>query len=107
MKKILLGMIIVTLAFGLILGGCTGTEKAATGGIFKFSDPMPVYSQFGDPLNIFGPSNYPASISLERLIEPGDKVGTFKNVLAEDIVLAKDKTYFDIKLRKNAKFDEG
>jgi peptide/nickel transport system substrate-binding protein len=107
MKKILFSLIIVTLVFGLVLGGCTKTEKATTGGIFKFSDPMPVYSQFGDPLNIFGPSNYPASISLERLIEPGDKFGTYKNILAEDIVLAKDKTYYDIKLRKNVKFHDG
>jgi peptide/nickel transport system substrate-binding protein len=107
MKKILFSLIIITLVFGLVLGGCAKSEKAATGGIFKFSDPMPVYSQFGDPLNIFGPSNYPASISLERLIEPGDKYGEYKKVLATDIILAKDKSYYDIKLRQNVKFHDG
>jgi ABC-type transport system substrate-binding protein len=107
MKKFTVGITIIAIISGLILAGCAKTEKAATGGIFKFSDPMPVSSQFGDPLYISGPSNYPASISLERLIEPGDKAGTYKCVLAEKIMLAEDKNYYDIKLRQNVKFHDG
>ena len=62
---------------------------------------------FGDPLKLWGPMYYRASISLEKLVLPGDKVGTFKYVLATGIKMAPDKSYYDVSLRQGVKFHDG
>jgi ABC-type transport system substrate-binding protein len=106
MKRIAINLIII-IASVLMLAGCSGKTEKTTGGVFRFSEPFPLPTQFGDPLNITGPSNYPASLSLERLIEPGEKYGAYRYVLAEKITLAKDKSYYEITLRQNVKFHDG
>jgi peptide/nickel transport system substrate-binding protein len=136
LKKLSIFLVVFLLASASILLGC-GTPAATTtapaapatpaalaapataaataspataaqyGGVLRVADSLPVMLPFGDPLKLWGPMYYRASISLEKLVLPGDKVGTFKYVLATGFEMAPDKSYYDISLRHGVKFHDG
>lgn len=114
MKKSILFNLSVVLLLSLILGGwglsgdaASAAETPKNGGILKIIDPLPPMVPFGDPLSVFGPGVFRASVALERLWIPGDKLGTFKYILATGYRLAEDESYYDIELRKGVKFHDG
>jgi peptide/nickel transport system substrate-binding protein len=85
----------------------SATSTPQNGGILRVTTDLPLDMPCGDPLLIWGPMTDRASIALERLLLPGDQVGTLKYVLATGITLAPDKSYYDISLRQGVKFHDG
>jgi peptide/nickel transport system substrate-binding protein len=85
--------------------------KAATtppryGGVLKLRIPDPVIDvPIGEPLNSGG-ADERYWVCLEGLLGPGEKLGTYKCVLATGYTLAPDKSYYDITLRQGVKFHD-
>jgi peptide/nickel transport system substrate-binding protein len=77
------------------------------GGILKIRENLPLNVPFGDPFKAVGGMVNRTSVALERLFLPGDKAGTYKNVLATGFKLAPDKSYYDISVRQGVKFHDG
>ena len=86
--------------------------KAATtppeyGGVLKLRIPDPIVDvPIGEPLNSGG-ADERYWVCLEGLLGPGDRLGTYKYVLATGYKLAPDKSYYDVTLRQGVQFHDG
>ncbi|MGD9143165.1 MAG: ABC transporter substrate-binding protein, partial [Dehalococcoidia bacterium] len=132
MKKILICLSLVLIICSTILAGCSEPESTTTsttstttsmtsaatetttpadspkyGGILRLKESLPQDAALGDPLNVFGPFTFHASIPLERLFMPTTTPGKLVYVLATGYELAPDKSYYNVFLREGVTFHDG